>query len=271
MGRQLQIVIYPLLQGGALLGSWQLASVSWPLCALLLILAAFFMCYSLHISVHEAVHHWRWTRRPWLRRPLESLLSCIIGLPYNTYRLSHWNHHRYNNKVEDYTSTWKLVAETPIPRNRWAYSLLWFLNNTAMLDRSRYAGENASADRRWVRFDALVLISFIVLLFKIDLTLGLLALTLNYLGWTLIFFTNYGQHPPVDYDEIMAVSHDGKWYNRLFFNNGLHLEHHLSPAVPIRNLQPDRGAPQIEHGHLVQGLLNPRALQRTTPSELQSK
>ena len=257
MIRQFQIVIYPILQAACFVASWQLSALSWIASASLLLLAAAFMCFTLHISVHEVVHHWRWTRHQWVRRPVESLLSCLIGLPYNIYRLSHWNHHRYNNQLDDFTSTWKLVDGKPAPRNRWTYTLLWIFNNRALFDHTRYAGETAKTDRRWVLADALVLLAFIWFLFMTNITLGLLFLALNYFGWVLIFFMNYGQHPPVDYDRVMAVSHPAKAYNLIFFNNGLHHEHHVAPSKPIRDLVTDHKAHAIKRSHLLHGLLHP--------------
>ena len=52
-----------------------------------------------------------------------------------------------------------------------------------------------------------------------------------YLGWCLAHMENYYEHYGANPDDRFtdAVSHYGRVYNFLFFNEGFHQEHHLRP------------------------------------------
>ena len=75
-----------------------------PVVAILLLLgAAFFLCLSLHVTYHEVAHHCaRWGLA--VEIPLGFLLSLLMGISFHAYRMGHFNHHRYSNRLEDFTS-----------------------------------------------------------------------------------------------------------------------------------------------------------------------
>ena len=80
----------------------------------------------------------------------------------------------------------------------------------------------------------------------------LLYVVLFYVGWCLGSLHNFGQHLPTNYDTpLRATTYSAAWYNRLFFNNGLHFEHHRRPGVPIVKLQPDSEGEPVSVPHLL--------------------
>ena len=104
----------------------------------------------------------------------------------------------------------------------------------------------------WARVEAVFLLSWLIFLTWLSPAAVLLYVSLIYLGWALISLHNFGQHLPRDYGTLYrTTSFQAPWYNRAFFNNGLHFEHHRRPAVPIADLQADEAAEQLTVPHLL--------------------
>jgi len=224
----------------------------------LLLLAAFLLSLSLHVTYHEVAHHCREWGQP-IAVMAGLLLSILMGVSFQAYRIGHFNHHRYNNGIEDFTSTWKQQGESYAPRNLLFYCLSWpraYLQFPALVKKAMIDSDADSTALLRCLIESGLLTGVIIFLFYYDSTVALLYLALVYFGWALISLHNYGQHIPVGYGAFPATSYAAGWYNRLLFKNGLHYEHHLNPAVPIAELAVDSSAPLVRWPHFILPLVS---------------
>jgi fatty acid desaturase len=249
------VMVFPLLQTGAFATSCA-AGVS-VIGAVSFALACVLLCFSVHVSIHEAVH-----QPPLARFPLSGpLLSLVMGLPLQGYRWHHLNHHRWNNALPDYSTTWRSTAAGPRPWPLWRYVLGWprQLVRSGLGMRAAYgAGQIPPHVHRATRREqATVLLALVILAMAAPrMAAGYLALV--YVGWMLIALQNYGQHPPRSYGEETPTSYYAPLYNRLLFRNGLHAEHHEHPHLAWDEIEP---APReaIAYPHLLQPLVEREA------------
>jgi fatty acid desaturase len=224
-------MVLPLLQAAAFVLSCRLASSdAWAATALLLA-AAVLLCLSVHVSIHEAVHHPALARFP-LAGPV---LSLVMGLPFQGYRWHHLNHHRWNNQLPDYSSTWRETAAGPRPWPLLRYVLGWprqLVRSGLSMRAADAAGQVPPSVRHAIRVEQATLLVTLALLAAFAPEVALRYLALVYGGWALIALQNYGQHPPERYGQEAPTSYYSALYNRLLFRNGLHAEHHDRPQVP---------------------------------------
>jgi|CXWL01.1.fsa_nt_gi fatty acid desaturase len=216
-----------------------------PAAALLgVFLAALALCFCVHVCFHEMVH---------ASGPKDSaallLGSCaasvLQGLPFDGYRCHHDNHHRCNNSLEDYSSTWEATPGGPKPQTWWRYSLLWPRQLSLAHEDMRRQAEDGRLPRtiqRRIRVEKWLLIAAVTGLGLFSWKALLLYALTIYGGWTLVALHNYGQHSP--FDRNATKSYPNALYNALFCNNGLHHEHHRRPHIPWYALTRDPAAPQ---------------------------
>jgi len=248
--RDVLLYIFPLLQ----LSFFALAFWS-PLGQgpVFLFLSGFCLCFSIHISFHELIHRTH-------QRQADSwtfyFATLIIGLPLDGYRLHHLNHHRFENKLGDYSSTWRMTSQGPSKYAVWFYCLAWpyfiFISRQGMKD-SLESGQTVPFHQvRLIRqkiFFFLVLVSFV--LFP---DFGLKYLAMTYIGWAFTSLQNFGQHWAEEYDSAQTQSCGGRTYNFFLGNNGLHWEHHARPELPWFILKTSPEAPRISCPHLLHPL-----------------
>jgi fatty acid desaturase len=221
--------------------------------AVLLLLAAFFLSLSLHVTYHEVAHHcgqWRKDAEVFMG----VLLSLLMGISFHAYRLGHFNHHRYNNTLADFTSTWMKTGDGYVAKNLLIYCLTWpkvFLFASQQTRKTLEDGDASNGDIRLSAIEGGSILVFIAFLYSFDLVAVIMYVALVYLGWALVSLHNYGQHLPVEYGKFVATSYPATWYNRLLFKNGLHYEHHLYPGDPIAGLEADAQAPAIRWPHFI--------------------
>lgn len=220
---------------------------------LCLLVAAISMSLSLHVTVHEEVHQPACQSRV-LTYPLHGLMTLLIGAPFAGYKWHHWNHHRHNNGLLDFSSTWRDTPDGPIARHLIEYSLLWPATLARAQARVRVEIENGDVPEEilssiaWQKF--LPLIFAVLLGVFVSPLSGVFYLLLVYLGWAFISAHNYSQHPPLEGRLTLSTSCDWTIYNALFYNNGLHYEHHRRPGVPHPDLHPEREAPRVTMPHM---------------------
>jgi fatty acid desaturase len=249
-------LVFPVLEVVTFGSSCLLASSQPGLAGALLLTASLLLCLSVHVSVHEAVHHPRLARFP-LSGPL---FSIVIGLPFQGYRWHHLNHHRWNNALEDYSSTWRTTREGPRPWALWRYVLGWprqLVRSGLAMRTADAAGEVPRAIRRAIRLEQATVLLLIAGLGVFVPRLALQYLALVYVGWALIALQNYGQHPPRAYGVERPTSYYSALYNRLLFRNGLHAEHHDEPQRAWSELEAGAQAP-IHAPHLLQPFVEKR-------------
>ena len=77
----------------------------------------------------------------------------------------------------------------------------------------------------------------------------ILYIMLVYFGWAFTSLHNYGQHPPIKDEQVCTYAN--KFYNTLFFNNGLHWEHHKKFWLSWNQLKLDKNSSRIDNIHLL--------------------
>ncbi|GAA2586318.1 hypothetical protein GCM10010399_15410 [Dactylosporangium fulvum] len=224
------------------------------------ILVAAMMTYSLIVVSHLFVHQ-PWFTDDRLNAVVSMVSSANIAQSVQAYHLSHVrNHHRYNNDrkrdgtTADLSSTYRYSRDdehAPL----WRYlacslaaSIQEYAGTWASLRRlcgvgpqeatlrglaARHPGRRA-AELAQIRYDRLAQLAFTVLLAVLSWQWVLLCyLPAVAVAFTLVNVQNYYRHFGAEPDSRYAnsVSHYGRLYNRLTFNDGYHQEHHLRPAT----------------------------------------
>ncbi len=235
----LNLLLYPALQVSCFVLAAYFVKTNLLYTGLFIFLAAFFMSFSLHISYHHHVHFKPQSKT--LNRLVDFLISLVLGLPFHFYKLQHLNHHKYNNEVEDMTSTYIIKDDKTVAKAFIPYVFFWFLNIGGFKKQKEKAIKDryfTPKDHKKMIAEGLLNILFIMVLFYINWTYGILFGVMFYLGWSMIALHNYGQHLPGKQHQI-AYSYYGKFYNRIFMNNGLHYEHHIYPGLEYWDLKED--------------------------------
>jgi fatty acid desaturase len=221
-----------------------------------LIIAALFLNFSLHITCHHLVHFKFKFKNKAINTIFEQLYSVLLVLPFNYYRLQHINHHRYNNGTKDITSTFKTQNNQLISKSWFTYCFLWFLakpSNSFWIEAK--AKDLQSNEFTKLKFETFSIGVVYISLFFINPWFVLYYLLLFYLGWTMIAITNYGQHLPIQKNNPHSFSFYNTLYNIIFFNNGLHHEHHTNPTQDYNELQSTK-TNRLGLPHFLAGLFN---------------
>ena len=247
--RAARLAAFPALEValfGLALAAWD---TSPPLALALLVPAALALSFTLHITVHEEVHQrffGRWSE------PAHALMGLLVGMPFEGYRHHHFNHHRFDNALGDYSSTWRSGPDGPVPAALLPYALAWPLTlagSQVAMRAEIEAGEVPADVLRGLAWQKLLAPLLALTLALIWWPAAVLYVGLVYVGWVFISVHNYGQHPPTG--EAHTTSYSAPAYNAIFYNNGLHAEHHARPAVPHAALTPDPSARQAGRPHLL--------------------
>jgi beta-carotene hydroxylase len=250
---RLMLHIFPLLQVAAFGIAVLLIFAGYHVAALFMVMAGgLLLNFSLHITVHHFVHFS--FKKKWINRLFSFYYTLLLGLPFHFYKMQHYNHHRYDNRIGDLTSTWKMAGGKIVPKNFFGYCFFWFIKGSSKkgIRLSLANGDLTQHGFTLLRLELVMLALFYGLLAWINPWVALAYLLQVYVGWSLIAITNYGQHLPVSYDQPVAYSFANRVYNRLFFNNGLHLEHHEKPWLDYDQLEPS-GRSAIRLPHLLAG------------------
>ena len=237
MRRQhIHMAIFPALEA-SLFGVAVLQIPQHPLFAIGLgLLTAAALNFTLHITVHYHVHFK--SRFSIVNELAQMGFSILIGLPFHYYQMLHINHHVYDNRPGDFTSTWKALGDRIVQRNAVAYSLLWpFRGRARHQVRAALAeGYIAKGHPGKMRRQGIAVLTFVALLAWLDWRYVILYYGIFYVGWSLISLHNYGQHLPHQSRLELGNSFYSGVYNWIFVNNGLHYEHHRDPQVPYWDL-----------------------------------
>ncbi len=270
--KDMTLWIWPLLEVFFLVAAtvfWKNGGSTWPqvLGAILCLLcAAFFMSLTLHVTAHEALHRamgGRW--HAWVGFGM----TLLLGVSFRYYRIHHWNHHRHNNGIHDFSCTWRPDKRRDSrfrPKNFWAYGLLWpkdLLRLPKQLAQGKRDGYATFGDIRALLVENALWIAIGVLLLSNELIpIAWMAgyCFAVYWGWVFIAWHNYGQHLPMtaagtaqmigNEMDIQITSYNGTWYNALTHGNGLHAEHHLHPDQPTHQLRREPIGLEIPSPHL---------------------
>lgn len=237
----LQLLAFPMLEVLGIL----FAFISWEsgeifLTFLLVFIAALAMNFSLHISYHYKVHH---PSKKFLTEVILGLfISLLLGMPYRYYQFTHWNHHKHNNSIDDFSSTWNLNHGEYLKRNFWIYSIFWWYSPKYSLIKQIEIGTQdgyfTPQSKKLFVLEVMVNSFVLGLLVFYHWQLLIVYYSIIYLGWVFIAAHNYGQHLPDVYLKRKGFDFLNSLYNKIFLNNGLHEEHHEEPAKEYWDLKP---------------------------------
>ena len=212
-----------------------------------LLFAALFLSYSIHVFFHECVHVR--TAYPTL---FNMLGSVFLGLPFDGYRVHHYNHHSHGNSLDDFSTTWLREDDQIKGFSPCRYALGWPRQLVRAMDETQpfspEYGDPVDIKRR-IPPQILAILTFPMVLSAYDWRYAMLYFLLIYLGWAISALHNYGQHPPLAEDPISTYANPT--YNLLFFNNGMHWEHHNKPWLPWYELEPDKESFRIGTAHFI--------------------
>ncbi len=217
--------------------------------------------YNIIVVSHLFVHV-PWFTSPRLNAAVSLMNSANIAQSVQAYRLFHVrNHHRYNNdrcdeggQTLDTTSTYRLgTGGQHAPVVRYVLTGLWssirdLATTVASLTRLCRVGAGEygllrltsrqplvrSRELAQVRADRVAQLAYLALLGALSWQWTLLCyLPAVLLAFALVNVQNYYRHFGAEPDSRMAnsVSHYGRWYNRVTFNDGYHQEHHFRPGA----------------------------------------
>lgn len=230
-GRALGPALFPLAEAALFVAACRLIRSHPAWSAACILGAAAIHTFTIHVFVHEALHH---SDRRALPRVLYFLLTVVGGVPFDGYRLHHHNHHRFVNGPDDFSRTWRMTPEGPAAYGVLLYSLAWPVFAVRSGRLLRLQAPEGEAFRRIAPQKA-VLAAFVLALGAFCWEWAALYVAMIYLGWALVSVRNYRQHPPELRSEVPSITHP--WYNRLLFNNGLHHEHHAEPSKAWHELR----------------------------------
>lgn len=198
--------------------------------ALLVLVGGLVFYYNPIMVTHNFLHN-PFFKQDWLNSAFEMFNCFNLGLPQILYRHHHLTHHRYNNSLEDPSST-KLNGkggghEHWIPYS--AFSLLRDGTHKAWILAIK------KGEGRELVLQVLMTIAVWSLWIYLDWRWALTVwLPLFWWGWFLAHMENYFEHFKATHPESRyanSVSYYGKIYNLLMMNEGFHQEHHISPQT----------------------------------------
>ncbi len=233
-----------------LLVSWDAAS---PAVRCALLLAGVAVQFWNYAALHNHMHVPLARARP-LRLLLDRTLGLACGFAYRGYHLHHFNHHRFDNGEGDwgrprpgegalhYCARWALTPWL------WPWGALGKVWRAARTKRRRAE----------LLLDFAVVDGFVVALLVWRPLLGTGYLAGLVLTQGCIHFLNLAAHHGTDARERTRLANTSlsAFYNRFFFNAGLHQAHHLRPQLPWRALAPLTQQLQ-QQGHLPAALTTP--------------
>jgi len=192
--------------------------------------------YNAVVVTHNFLHT-PWFEREPLNRIYATLDSANLGVPVTLCRFHHLNHHRHGNDrpdaaglTRDHSSTYRFGAGGR-PERAVTYALLGlFRGGTAEAWREAAHGRERGRLLAEAGACGMALAGYLLLCWQFVL---LFLIPVFYAGSVLGIVTNYYQHGggALARPWPNAVSHYGRFYNRVCCNEGYHREHHGRPGV----------------------------------------
>lgn len=183
----------------------------------------------LHNHMHVAIAQPRALK--WL---VSRTLGLACGFAYRGYYIHHFNHHRYNDGEGDWGR--RAPGEGALRYCvRWALTpWLWPFDAVKKV----WHACKSRSQRVELLIDFAVVDGTLLGLTLWQPSLGLSLLGTLVCTQACIHYLNLAAHLGADARERsrLAVTSTSRFYNRWFFNAGLHQAHHLKPQVPWRAL-----------------------------------
>ena len=238
-----KLAVFPLLEVLSFIGALYVDSFF--LSIILVLVAGVFLSFSIHVFFHECVH-----AKSVYSTPVNIINSLILGLPFDGYRVHHFNHHCHENSLKDFSTTWFLQNDNKTGFSCLSYSLGWIRQLLKSINEPEPFDEkfgDANEIKQRIPIQKMAILSILIVLTFADWKYLVLYLLLVYSGWAFSALHNYGQHPPIEGEPICTYANHT--YNLLFFNNGLHSEHHKKPWLLWDSIELDNNSIRIDHPH----------------------
>jgi fatty acid desaturase len=221
------------------------------------------LIYSISISwningvSHNFLHN-RFFRSPVLNRAFSLMESLTCGFSQVFYERVHKEHHMGNADLPDEhgatidpLSIYK-HGHDRAPESVWTYVFLsYFRDDPRAIYRQ--IRERSRFDAYWAVFEILAFMAFFITMGVMRWRFMVFFLPFYYFGHCLSYlngyYLHYGGNPNVPL--AWGVSSYHALYNRLWFNNGYHAEHHFRPRVhwtKMKELREQLAAQQREAG-----------------------
>jgi fatty acid desaturase len=195
-------------------------------------------CWNVQSIAHNFIHNPFFSNN-WLNRAFSILNSVAIGVPQTIYHHYHLNHHFGDNDAKGADGTTKDWGSTyrhgkgNAPESFWSYCLIGFFR-FELAPCLRMILRNGRRHILMLVVESLALASFWLAMLLADWRYLLFYyLPSYYLGWVLVYahtyVLHYGAKPGNYYANSVSSYH--RLYNRIFFNNGYHQEHHWDPKA----------------------------------------
>jgi fatty acid desaturase len=195
-------------------------------------------CWNVQSISHNFIHNPFFTS-DWLNRAFSVLETLVMGVPQTIYHHYHLNHHWGDNDApgpdgttKDWGSTYRHGKDGK-PEAFWSYCLIGFFR-FELGPCFRMIGRQGRKHVTLVAVEALALGALWLGMVLVDWRYFVIFyLPSYYLGWVLTYAHTYALHyratPGNDYANSVSSYH--RLYNRVFFNNGYHQEHHWDPKA----------------------------------------
>ncbi len=186
---------------------------------------------------YNFIHTPYFTKR-WLNRAFSLLESITIGFSQTYYHWVHMRHHSGNSdKPDEMGDTIDLLSiyrygKNGGPENLWSYTLMSFFRDN-LGDIYKTIARTRPFDTSWGRFELYTFIATVALALVYDWRAVLFFAPFYYFGNCLSSLNGYYEHLNGDPDTPIAwgVSSHNRLYNRLWFGNGYHADHHYRPRT----------------------------------------
>ena len=213
-----------------LMWAFKAHELSWPVHLTLVLLGGLVFYYNPIMVTHNFLHT-PFFHSATFNRAFE-LFNCLnLGLPQILYKHHHLTHHRYNNSLEDPSST-KLKGVNGNHEHWIPYSALSLLRDGTQKAWAQTLKKGEGLD---LALQVVMTLLCWGLWFVIDWKWTLYAwLPLFWWGWFLAHMENYFEHFHASAPEnrfANSVSYYGPLYNLLMMNEGFHQEHHIAPQT----------------------------------------
>ena len=199
----------------------------------------------LGVMMHEAVHYRLLPNRKWNDWIGEIFTAWPVLVTVNSFRQTHWAHHRHVNKPDD--PDWQRKREYPKSGLEVLFITLRFwlgLHAIRMFtELNRAAKIPASLQYIRLSFYAAVLVASIAFHFWFGLLIYWIVPLSTYFLW-IIYVRGAAEHfdSVDDRDDLLAKTRhiEANLFERLFITPNyihVHIGHHLYPSVPFYNLR----------------------------------
>lgn len=193
-----------------------------------------FMSVSVAVMAHNHNHLNMWKSK-WMNRLTDNWLTIFYGFPVFAWIPTHnANHHKYVNKEEDYTKTYRFTEKNNLFTVLTYPSISGFFQQQVVWGYFKEVFARNKTKSFFYALQFVVLVSWIVGAFYFggwQKALVYVVIPQQVSLFSVLLF-NYIQH--VHADEETKYNSSRNWegvLNYMLFNNGLHTVHHLYPTL----------------------------------------